>query len=230
MYLKAFSLEISTLKGLRYDMVAWIIAYFLPIIIGLTIPFLLTLNQKWDTTWPVRTLWRSRAIGLIISLSLILGLINLFTPSTSRLLTTANFFCLMFFLLGFGLLIMAIFYLLTSVGLSGALSQLITSLVALLMNTTVFYANPLIETYQSNPDTFVSGQTITNLVVNLNPMIIIASNFFGHDLLRAPTLYATSAISYYSYAVWTKVFLWYIVIAVIFLVAGIFIRRLSRMK
>ncbi|MBI4713081.1 MAG: hypothetical protein HY762_07265 [Planctomycetes bacterium] len=185
-----------------------IVAYISPLIIGLLIIFLLKTGHR---------LKRVIITSLIISALfwLITGLLNILSAKSGFSLSITQWLGLGIFYLGYGILISGVFYLLTSLKVFAPVTQVVVSIGALLMNSTVFYANPIIESVAANQQT---RQWLIKSVININPMIVIAANFFNHDILRAGKMYAVSVIGpyyQYSYPGWRWVLLVYLVLGLV---------------
>lgn len=180
-----------------------IVAYISPLIIGLLIPFLLKAEYS---------LKRLIITSLIISglFWLITGLLNILSAKSGFSLSITQWLGLGIFYLGYAMLISGVSYLLTSLKVSAPVTQVVVSIGVLLMNSTVFYANPIIESVAANQQ---ARQWAIKSVININPMIVIAANFFNHDILRAGKMYALSVIGPYypySYPAWGWILLVYL--------------------
>lgn len=191
-----------------------LVIYLSPLLIGLITPFLM--NTK-----GIREHAKIHAFLkflLVFKTAFIVTFGSILILSLSVLFSGADFIKslnLLLFLVGFNGLIISLFILLIRLGVSSNLSQLIVTVLVIMMCGTVFYANPFIETYRADQEI---RQTIINLAVNLNPMLVIAGNFFGHDLLRAQQMYQLSLIGPYypySYTDWRYLVIGYWVIAIL---------------
>lgn len=203
-------------------MVTRFVCYLSPVIIGIIIPFLLNHPVK-DPPEPRQTdtvgLGSRRAgktlsrkiIPSGITLLLILVIILCVSVFTGGL-TPLSFIALASFLLVYTLMIMVVYFMLTSIGFSGIISQVIVIILILLMSGTVFYANPLIETAPSP----LRGM-IVQWSINLNPMLIISANFFNYDMILAPQMYKLSLIQYYPhyYLAWGYVVIGYLIVTMV---------------
>lgn len=187
-------------------MVTRLVCYLSPIVLGIIIPFLLNQFHK-DKQTRYRKIIPS-VFTLLLILIIILG-VSIFTGG----LNFIGFIKIAVFLFAYSLMIMALYIMLTSIGLSGILSQVIVIMPVLLMNGTVFYANPLIESVTSNQ----FREMIVQWSINLNPMLIIGANFFNYDMILAPQMYKLSLIQYYPhyYSSWGYVVSGYLFITAI---------------
>jgi hypothetical protein len=121
---------------------------------------------------------------------------------------------LVVFISGFGVMVGSLCYLLMT-RLSGNVTQLVISLLVGLMMGTVFYANPIIELVRQN---LVLRQLVIKMVMVVNPMLVIAGNFFSHDILRGRQLYYLSDIGPfypYTYPAWGSVLAGYVIISLV---------------
>ncbi|MDI6733405.1 MAG: hypothetical protein QME51_04915 [Planctomycetota bacterium] len=152
--------------------------------------------------------------GVIVGLMATL-LQAFFLPERFGALTFINSLYLIIFLCGWGCMIAGLFYLVGNLGAGIHFSYVLVSLIVILLNTTVFYINPLISAVQHN---HILRQWVIKIAVNINPMLIIASNFFGHDPLRFREMYSICDIGpyyFYSYAHWCTILVFYIIIGVL---------------
>lgn len=191
-----------------------LIIYLSPLLLGLITPFLMNTKRVYEHTQK-RSILKLLSIfipAFIVTFGLILILSLSFLFSGVDFTKSLN---LLLFLVGFNGLIISLFILLIRLGVSSNLSQLIIMVLVIMMCGTVFYANPFIETYRTDQEI---RQTIINLAVNLNPILVIAGNFWGHDLLRAQQMYQISLIGPYypySYTDWRYLLIGYWVIAIL---------------
>lgn len=191
-----------------------LIIYLTPLLIGLLTPFLMNwkgVREHIKTRTFLKSLLAFKSVLIVVfSLIFILSLVFLFGGGGF-----VKFFNLLLFLIGFSVLIISLFILLVTLGISGNLSQFMLTMLVVLMYGTVFCANPLIETYKNDQET---RQTIIGLAVNLNPMLVIAGNFFDHDLMRAQHMYRISLIGPYypySYTDWRYLLIGYLITAIL---------------
>lgn len=180
-------------------------------ILSLIIPFLLNRNKK-----------KSRVLmpaGIGISIVLvILGIVAIFSGGLSFI----GFLKLSLFLVCYALMLVSVFFLITSFGFSGNLTQVIVTIIAFLMIGTVFYANPFIESASSQV-----RPAIIQWTINLNPIVIIAANFFSYDPMLSPVMYKLSLIQYYPhyYPSWGYVVLGYLIVSAICLLIFVILSK-----
>lgn len=167
--------------------------FLTPIVLGLLIPFLAN-SQRFTCRIKSASLLRLLVIFqpiFLVTLAIVLFASVLLVFYGKSILNAVG---LMVFLIGLGIWIIALIMLGYSLGISGNLIQMLVTLVILLMCGTVFYANPFIELYQNTA-------SIRNVIIagtiNLNPILVIGSNFLNQNLLLEPMLYDFSLIQYY---------------------------------
>ena len=212
-------------------MIAWIIAYLTPLLLGIMIPFLMntrTTDQNQTSVRQFRNIPVKPILGAGI-LILLIGLANFLTTPSDRGLNFSDWLTLSVFLAGFSLLLIATCYLLSQLGCSGNLTQGLVSFVTLLITTTVFWLDPLIESLAGN---HTLRQWLINWTMNINPTLTLASNFFRDDPMRAPEMYQHSVIgvSYYAYAAWWKIMIGHLGLAVLFILMGKVYESVRRKK
>jgi hypothetical protein len=129
------------------------------------------------------------------------------------------------FLWGWLALAAGVSCLLVRLGLNKQVSYISVSLLILLTNTTVFYINPFISAWQGD---LIARQWVIKAGVAVNPMLVLAGNFFGHDLLRAREMYGICDIGpyyYYSYPDWLAVWMYYLGAGLLAFVLAAIIRK-----
>jgi len=181
------------------------VCYLSPVILGIIIPFLLNHLIK-DKTLSRKII--PSGIALLLILIIILA-VSVFTGGLNLL----GFIKVAVFLLAYTLLIMSLYIMLTSIGFSGILSQVIVTTLVLLMSGTVFYTNPFIESISSGH----FRETLIQCSINLNPMLVIGANFFNYDTMLAPQMYKLSLIQYYPhyYLSWGYVIIGYLIVTLV---------------
>jgi hypothetical protein len=185
-----------------------IVAYLSPLLVGLIVPLLLNDRKQKIFVLLLKIIIPSLVISLIIAF------LHIVSKPTGFSLNIARFLYFVIFLSGWALFTAGIYYLFITLGAGKDISYLIISLIILLMNTTIFYVNPIISAVQDNT---VLRQKIIEVAININPILTIATNFFHHDLLRSSTIYSICDIGsyyFYSYAHWVTILIYYLIIGV----------------
>ena len=184
-----------------------IIAYLTPLVLGIGIPFIMNTTQT--------SLRKQVSISLLLWAVLSAVLIGTKLITHSAIPISYLKLCgMVVFILSFGIFIGAGFYLLKK-WLSGSLAQLIMGLLLGLMAGSVFYANPIIELVKDN---LVLRQLVIKWAIIVNPILIMAGNFFGQDILRGRQLYSLCDIGpfyAYNYPSWMSISLGYLIVSLV---------------
>jgi hypothetical protein len=186
-----------------------LIAYLIPLVLGIGISFIMNNAQT--------SLRKQIIISLLLwgVLSAVLIITKLITDPAIPI-SYLKLCGMMVFILSFGILIGAGVYLLKK-WLSSNTIQLVMGLLVGLMAGSVFYINPIIELVKDN---LVIRQLVIKWAIIINPVLVMASNFFGQDILRGRQLYSLCDIGPfypYNYPSWISLSLGYLVISLVFI-------------
>lgn len=162
-------------------------SYLCLIILSLVIPFLLNRRDKNSSLFR-----RLKPVGILFG---IIALILIVLAVSSGGLGFINTLKLILFLLCYSMLLAGLCLLAIALGASGAVSQVIVTLISLLMMGTIFYANTFVDASISTE----LRKVIVQWSINLNPLITIGSQVFSDDMLRLPVIYQATSIHYYPY-------------------------------
>ncbi|MBI5779039.1 MAG: hypothetical protein HZA49_06245 [Planctomycetes bacterium] len=190
-----------------------VFAYLSPVLLGLIVAFLVATSEF--TRQGVKSIGKMLLYYLTIPVLAVMIVIGLVPSPASFNISFINLLCLAVFFWGWLIMVAGVSYLFIRAGLNKNIAYIIVSLLILLTNATVFYINPFISAWQDNPGL---RQWIIGLAVKINPMLTVAGNFFGHDLLRARAMYSLCDIGpyyFYSYANWFTLWIIYVIIGAV---------------
>ena len=189
-----------------------IISYLSPLLLGLVVPFLIAFRN--DKVSLLRIVLYKVTLPVIIVM-IIVSILNIIYLNNPFSLTIINSLQLTVFLWLWALMTAGVCYLFITLGVDKNLIYIIISILILLTNTTIFYINPFINACQQNT---ILRQGVIKIAMNINPILVIAGNFFKHDILRSNSMYSICDIGpyyFYGYANWINVLLYYILISIL---------------